>query len=136
MRKTRLVIGVIAGLLMSLGGVAHSLMGWKQVRHILAQSTAPADFSDGLAVPWHFAGLVMVMSGVIVVAFFVSALRGQPDSRFAVLVIGATWLLFAIWGAIFVKPDPFFAIFAVPGIMVLMGTLGLSSFSPRYVAAT
>lgn len=136
MRKTRFVIGVIAGALMVFSGAAHSLMGWKQARHILARTTASADFSDGLAVPWHFAGVAMVMSGVIVIAFFISALRGRPESRFAVLVIGAAWLLFAIWGATFVKPDPSFAIFGLPGILVLIGALGASSIGPRYVAAT
>jgi hypothetical protein len=113
-------IGTVIGILMAAMGAIHSLLGWKQVQKLLEPVNVPADFISGLAVPWHYTGLGMIVFGSIVSGFFAQRLRGASPPAFPALVTGLFYVAFALLGAIFIKPDPTFAMFGIPGALILV----------------
>jgi hypothetical protein len=103
---------------MGAAGLVHSLAGWPALRRTMAGTSVPAEVVDGLAVPWHFAGMAMVLSGVLV-ALDLRAPRASPAPRRFAMTIGAAYVLFGFAGLALVKADPTFALFIVPGLLVL-----------------
>ncbi|HET9039498.1 MAG TPA: hypothetical protein VFN40_04985, partial [Gemmatimonadales bacterium] len=65
MKRGRLMLGLITGVLLLVSSAAHSLLGWPQFRHGLTEAHAPADLIVGLSLGWQFAGLAMLVFGVI-----------------------------------------------------------------------
>ena len=117
--RSRLAVGFLAGALLVASGLMHSLLGWREMRAAFSPTGAPPDLVAGLAVPWHFAGLSMVTFGVLVIAGFMGAARRREGSLRTPRIIALAYVAFAIGGAIFIKLDPTFLLFLVPGAMVL-----------------
>jgi hypothetical protein len=67
----------------------------------------------------HWLGMI---GGLIVVLSLTARRRGRPGSALPVLLTGLTGTAFGLGGMIAVKPDPTFAIFLVPGLLVLAGS--------------
>ncbi|HEV7839808.1 MAG TPA: hypothetical protein VGO75_17185 [Gemmatimonadaceae bacterium] len=118
MQRVRNVIGIIAGSIFILSSAAHSLLGWPSLREKLAAATAPADLTTALMIGWHFAGLAMLVFGIIVIGSFAHAIRGESVSFTTCVVIGLAYTLYGVW-ALAVVRDPFFLIFIVPGLLLL-----------------
>jgi hypothetical protein len=114
----RLVLAWVGAVLMVVSGTIHSLVGWPALRQTLS-ATTPAAVVDGLAVPWHFAGVAMIVFGVLAASDVQQARRARRSPR-AATIIGAAYVLFAVAGAVAIKPDPTFAIFIVPGLLILL----------------
>lgn len=125
MRNARLVAGWIGGAIMALSSAAHSLLGWKALAEQLAATTAPADLVRGLALGWHFAGAAMLAFAVIVCAVFGAALKGRSRPALPAVVIGLLYVVFGVAALALSGLDPFFAIFVVPGLLVLWGSGGM-----------
>jgi hypothetical protein len=122
MSMIRVVLGILAGLAMALSGVAHSVLGWRALQQTLATTDIPADVRAGLAVPWHFAGMAMVLSGVLAIAT-VLRMRGGAMIAWPAVVVGAAWILFGLWGLVAVKRDPTFLMFILPGALLLLAVI-------------
>ena len=121
MKKGPAIAGLTAGILVLLSSAAHSLLGWKQLSGELAKTNAPADLVRGLAIGWHFGGAAMVAFGIIAVTLCGGALRGRAVSAFPLKVIGGVYLLFGVAALVASGGEPFFAIFIVPGLLLLWG---------------
>jgi len=123
MQRIRPILGLIAGALMIVSSFAHSVLGWKALSEQLRVSQAPADLVQALGLGWTFGGVAMLAFGLIVVASFRRQLRQDPVSTTPAHVIGAAYVAFgagALWVTAF---DPFFLIFLVPGLLVLVASL-------------
>lgn len=129
MRKVYQVLGVLGGILLLLSGLAHSAIGWAKLRQVLAPTNIPVDVSAGLAVPWHLAGMGMIFGGILGILTF-TLLRNAKTEMFIVqTILAVCYIGFGIWGLAFVKLDPGFAIFMLPGILILVGALGVRTMA-------
>jgi hypothetical protein len=119
--RLRATLGVIAGVLMLLSSAAHSLLGWPALTAKLAETHAPADLVQGLAVGWHFGGAAMLTFACIVLWLFGRALRGRAVSLMPARIITVLYLAFGA-GALAITRDPFFMVFIVPGALLAIAS--------------
>lgn len=117
MNRTRSILGILAGVLMIASAVAHSLLGWPQLRAGLAQSQVPGDLVQGLAIGWHFGAAAMVTFAAIVLWVFFRRLQARAAPLAPPSIISAAYLAFGA-GALAVTGDPFFLVFIVPGLLL------------------
>lgn len=121
-RLPRALAAVAAAILLLSSG-AHSLMGWPALRTQLAATNAPDALVDGLAMGWHFAGLTMLVLGVVVLWLLAVSRSGVPGIRVPLLVIGAAYVLFGVGCAVLIGWDPFLFTFLVPGVLLVVAGL-------------
>ena len=127
-------LALVAAVILVLSSGAHSLMGWPALRTQLSATNAPAALVDGLAMGWHFAGLTMLVLGVLVLWLLAISRSGAPSIRLPLLVIGGAYVLFAIGCALLLGWDPFLFTFLVPGVLLAVAGLLLAprgTASPR-----
>jgi hypothetical protein len=124
MQRGRLGLGLITGVLLAASSAAHSLLGWPQFRHGLSEAHAPADLIVGLSLGWQFAGVAMLVFGIIVILLFIDALKRRPVSLRPVLVIAIGYLVFGTWALTVSNLDPIGLVFLVPGALLLVAAWG------------
>ena len=117
--KGRSIIGIVASAILIISSGMHSLMGWPAMLQQLRATNAPADLISGMRIGWQWGGLAMLVLGIITLMIFVHRLRGDMVSAFPALVIGSAYTAFGVW-AIVSTTNPFFLIFIVPGILLLI----------------
>jgi len=117
--RGRMWIGIVAGVLMMASGLLHSIAGWPGLKAAMGQTNTPRAVVDGLAVPWHFAGIGMVVFGLLVILDMRAARRGLPSNPPVNRVIGGFYLAFGLVGLVAIKLDPTFALFIVPGLLAV-----------------
>lgn len=117
MNRARSILGITAGVLMLASSAAHSLLGWPQLRASLAQTNAPGDLVQGLALGWHFGGAAMLTFACIVLWTFFRRLKGVRTPVVPPAIIAIAYLLFGT-GALAVSGDPFFFVFILPGLLL------------------
>ena len=123
MNRLRTILGLVAGVMLVLSSVAHSVMGWSVMHGQLAATTAPADLVTGLGLGWRFGGVAMLAMGIIVLDIFVARLRARPRSTFPAAVIGLVYLAFGVY-AYAADPNPFYiGVFIVPGVLLAVASL-------------
>jgi hypothetical protein len=130
MQRGRLVLGLIGGVVILVTSAAHSLLGWPQLRRALTTADTPADLIVALSIGWHFAGLAMLVFGVLAILLFADALRGRPVSLRPVVLIAIAYLVFGTWSLTVSSLDPFFLAFFVSGILLLMGAWSRPGAAP------
>ncbi|HKR65033.1 MAG TPA: hypothetical protein VJZ00_14970 [Thermoanaerobaculia bacterium] len=121
MTKFRNFLGILAALILLLSSLAHSLLGWPNIRAQLEAAHAPADLITGLQIGWQFGGVAMVVFAAITAAVFIARMRGQQVSAFAPLVIAIAYLAFGTWALVATR-NPFFAIFIAPAVLLLVAS--------------
>ena len=121
MKRLGSILGLTGGLVMIASSGVHSILGWKGLDAALRAALAPADLIEALSFGWSFGGVAMLAFGLIVVASFWRRMKGADAPLFATTVIGATYVLFGGGALVVSKFDPFFTVFLVPGVMVLIG---------------
>lgn len=121
--KGKSILGLIAGAFLILSAGAHSILGWKAQSEALAQTNAPPDLVQGLMVGWMFGGPVMLVFGIICIATFLKRFRGDAVSTFAPALIAIAYLAFGAWAAVITGGDPFFMLFAVPGVLLAIASI-------------
>lgn len=122
MQRFRTILGLVAGATMILSGAAHSLLGWKELRAALEQARVPDDLIRPLGMGWNFGGAAMLAFGCIVVTLFSKRLKGAAASLMPAIVIGTTYVAFGVWAFAASLFDPFFLVFVVPGLLVLIAS--------------
>jgi hypothetical protein len=118
MHRARNVLGIVAGSIFILSSGAHSLLGWPSIQRGLAAANAHGDLIEFLMIAFQFAGLAMLVFGVIVIVRFARSLRGEAGSYTTCVVIGVAYVLYGAW-ALAITREPFFLIFLVPGLLLL-----------------
>jgi hypothetical protein len=124
MARWRAIVGIVAGIMLLLSAVAHSVLGWKSLGGALAAARVPAELLRGVKIGWQFGGACMVVFGVIAIGLFVRRLRGSADPGWPVLLIGAGYLVFGLWALAVSGFDPFFAVFIVPALLLIVASAG------------
>ena len=109
---------LVAAVIIVLSSGAHSLLGWPGLRTQLATANAPAALVDGLAMGWHFGGLMMLVIGLAVLWLVGIAREGTINVWLPLFVIGLAYELFAIGCAVLLGFDPFLFIFLIPGSLL------------------
>jgi hypothetical protein len=130
MARLRASLGLIAGLLLILSAAAHSILGWKGLHEQLLAARVPPDLLRSLKIGWQFGGLAMLVLGTIVVALFVMRLRGQNVSSLPALFVALGYLAFGAWAMLATRFDPFFLVFIVPGLLLVVAGFGGSRAGP------
>ena len=105
-------------MILVLSSGAHSLLGWPALRAKLADSNVPAGLIGGLAMGWHFAGLAMLVLGMLVFWLLVISRRGAVNVALPLQIIGGAYELFAIGCFAQLGWDPFLLTFLVPGTLL------------------
>ena len=119
MKRARLILGIIAGVVLLASSVAHTWLGWKSIAEQLASTKVPPDLQAGLHIGWAFGGAAMVILGVIVIATFIGRLRGARPPLLPVAVIAVVYMAFGAWAIAASGGDLFFlGVFVVPGAML------------------
>lgn len=120
MTRWRLMLGAAASVLLLLSSVAHSLMGWPELRIQLEVAGVIPDLMRGLQVSWQFGGMAMFTFGLILLKVFSDALRGKPFQPDAARIVGSVYVFFGVWAIVFIERNPFYLVFVVPGVMLLV----------------
>lgn len=123
MRIARATVGILAGTMMIASGLLHSILGWNELRKAFSQTPVPSALVDGLAVPWHFAGMAMIAFGAIAVWSFVTLLRAGQAPMGAARIVATVYVVFGGIGLVAIAADPTFLLFIVPGVMLMGATL-------------
>jgi hypothetical protein len=119
MKRARLILGVIAGVMLLASSVAHTWLGWKSLAEQLARTNVPPALQSGLHIGWAFGGACMVILGIIVVATFVGRLRGQAPPLLPIAVIAVVYMAFGAWAIAASGGDLFFlGVFVIPGALL------------------
>jgi len=119
MKRARLILGVIAGVMLPASSGAHSILGWKSLAEQLANTNVPSDLQTGLRIGWMFGGAAMVILGVIVIATFAGRLRGAKPPLLPIAVIAVVYMAFGAWAIAASGGDLFFlGVFVVPGALL------------------
>lgn len=122
MEKWRAIVGMIGSILLLLSSVAHSFVGWPELRLQLELAGTTPDLMRGLQVSWIFGGMAMLVFGLILLRQYLRAWSGGPFDPEASLIIGAGYLGFGIWAIVTVERNPFYAVFVIPGAMLLLAS--------------
>jgi hypothetical protein len=126
---------LVAAVIMILSSGAHSLLGWPGLRTQLAAANAPAALVDGLAMGWHFGGLMMLVIGVVVLWLVRVARDGATNVWLPLFVIGIAYELFAIGCAVLLGFDPFLFVFLIPGSLLSCAAALMTARRRAMVAA-
>ena len=109
---------MVAAAILVLSSGAHSLLGWPALRARLADANVPAELVSGLAMGWHFAGLAMLVLGILVLWLLAASRRGAVDIVLPLQIIGGAYELFTIGCFAILGWDPFLLTFFVPGTLL------------------
>ena len=109
---------VVAAVIIVLSSGAHSLLGWPGLRTQLAAANAPTALVDGLAMGWHFGGVMMLVIGLVVLWLVKIGREGTISVWLPLFVIGLVYELFAIGCAVLLGFDPFLFVFLIPGSLL------------------
>ena len=125
MSRLRALLGVLCGVILVGSAAAHSLLGWPALRGQLERAGAPADLVTGLSIGWHFAGMAILLFGVLALWQFGAALKGRVVSLRPLVLVGVAYAAFGVWALVVGQMNPFFLmVFVVPGILLAIAAWG------------
>jgi len=111
-------LAIIAAVILVLSSGAHSILGWPSLRARMASANVPAELVGGLGMGWHFAGLSMLVFGILVFWLLAQDRRSSVNVALPLQVIGGAYELFAVGCFAFLGWDPFLLTFLVPGTLL------------------
>ena len=119
MKRARLILGIVAGVILLASSVAHTWLGWKSLAERIARTNVPPDLQAGLHIGWAFGGAAMVILGIIAIATFAGRLRGAKPPLLPVAVTAAIYMAFGAWAIAESGGDLFFlGVFVIPGALL------------------
>jgi len=132
MSRLRALLGVLCGVILVGSAAAHSLLGWPALRGQLERGGAAPDLVTGLSIGWHFAGMAILLFGILALWQFGAMLKGHAVSLRPLVLVGAAYAAFGVWALVVGQMNPFFLIvFVVPGIL-----LAIAAWDGRPASAT
>ncbi|HEV8397022.1 MAG TPA: hypothetical protein VGQ37_22225 [Vicinamibacterales bacterium] len=119
MKRARLILGILAGVILLASSVAHTWLGSKSLAEQLSHTNVPPDLQASLHIGWVFGGAAMVILGIITVATFVGRLRGAKPPLLPVAVTAVIYMAFGAWAIAESGGDLFFlGVFVIPGALL------------------
>jgi hypothetical protein len=122
--RARILTGLIAGVLIILSGLAHSLLGGQGIGAQLDAAKVPPDLAVGVRIGWQFGGVAMLAFGAMIIALFNQRSRGQTVSMLPAGIIAAAYLAFGCYALVSSGFNPFFAVFIIPGALLAFAARG------------
>jgi hypothetical protein len=122
MSRLRTILVVAAGLVLIASSAAHSLLGWPSLRANLTAENVPRDLISGLAMGWHFAGLAMLILGLLSI-WLASVAQRSIGVRMPVGLIGVALMGYAAVAAAASGFDFIEIIFLTPGALLSAAAL-------------
>jgi hypothetical protein len=111
------------GLLIGLGAFGHGFVGVQPVRAALATVSLPGDIREVIWIVWYFvSGCMLLCGGLILWAWF--AARHSPDILLVPIAIALFWVMTGVASYAY-QHNPFWLLFLVEGIALLVATLAL-----------
>jgi hypothetical protein len=137
MSRLRALLGVLCGVILVGSAAAHSLLGWPAMRGQLERAGAAPDLVTGLSIGWNFAGLAILLFGILALWQFGAALRGRAVSLQPLALVGVAYAAFGVWALVVARMNPFFLmVFVVPGILLAIAAWeGRPGPTPRPIDA-
>lgn len=112
---------LVASVAMLLSSIPHAALGWPEMAQQLSAVQAGPALQSGLRIGWLFGSAAMLVFGLLGLLAF-RALPTQAElARQVVAVVGVGYLLFGVWAVAASGGDPFFAVFIVPGTLLVLG---------------
>ena len=130
MDRLRSVLGLLGGGIIAASSALHALMGWPAMAGELARIQASPDLVAGLRVGWYFGSVAMLAFGLVAIVTFAARMRGQPASLAPVVIVAVTYLAFGLWALVASGMNPFFLIFIVPALMLLIASWSRGDAAP------
>jgi hypothetical protein len=121
-RLSRILAAIAAVILIASSG-AHSLLGWPSLRAQLVTASVPADLVQGLAMGWHFAGMAMLVLGLLLLWMLRAWRRATSTLRLPLALIGAAYVAFGVVCAAAFGWNGFLLTFLVPGTVLLVAAM-------------
>ena len=119
MKRARLILGIVAGVMLLASSVAHTWLGWQSLAERIARTNVPPDLQAGLHIGWAFGGAAMVILGIIAIATFAGRLRGAKPPLLPVAVTAVIYMAFGAWAIAESGGDLFFlGVFVIPGALL------------------
>ena len=119
MKRARLILGIVAGVMLLASSVAHTWLGWKSLAERIARTNVPPDLQAGLHIGWAFGGAAMAVLGIIAIATFAGRLRGAKPPLLPVGVTAVIYMAFGAWAIAESGGDLFFlGVFVIPGALL------------------
>lgn len=125
MSRLSRALAIVAAAILVLSSGAHSLLGWPALRARLAEANVPADLVGGLAMGWHFAGIAMLVLGILVFWLLTAGSRGGGSVALPLQIIGGAYELFAVGSFAMLGWDQFLLTFLVPGTLLSVAAAGM-----------
>lgn len=122
--RWRAVLGIVGGGFIILNSGAHALLGWPQMRQELTAAGVGGDLLFLMQAGWQFGGAAMLVTGVTLVILFVRRARGAAVPTVPGLVTGVGYLAFGLWALLAHGFNPFFFVFIVPALLLLVASTG------------
>ena len=121
--RLRAMLGLVAGLMLILSSVAHSLFGWKPLLADLEAASAPSGLVDSVTLGWHFAGAAMLAMGCIVSLLFTRRLAGEVVSSAPAVFIAILYIAFGGVALYLRGMDMSVLVFLVPGLLLALAAM-------------
>jgi hypothetical protein len=119
MKRARLILGIVAGVMLLASSVAHTWLGWKSLAEQLARTNVSPALLAGLHIGWTFGGAAMAILGFVAITTFVDRLRGGKAPLSHVIAIGIVYMAFGAWAIAASGGDLFFlGVFVIPGALL------------------
>lgn len=112
-------LSILAAIVLAASSAMHSLMGWPALRAKLVAAQVPADLLPGLAMGWHFGGVMMLAAAALALLPWLAARRGRDASPAPWIIVGLAYLGFTVVAVRLVGADGFLLIFLVPALLLL-----------------
>jgi hypothetical protein len=125
MRKLLSALFLLVGVLIGLGGLAHSFMGRLAVDAELGKFRIAPDVATMLYVVWYFVGGCMLLFGFTIVWAWYRRGSGDVSLLLVTALIGILYFAVGVGGFLYRHRDPFMLMFLFQGAVVLGASLAL-----------
>ena len=116
-----MVFVLVAGVLLTAGGVLHSLTGWPVLATALDAAGIGESLKTTVAAGWFLGGLSMLAMGFTTLLLYSQLRNRQVGARPQGIVTGLLFLLFGAAASILDFPNTNFLFFMALGALLLVG---------------
>ncbi len=116
--KARLLVGVSAGVVLLLGGLAHGFFGWPPLRSALVAAGVDPQVVGALAVGWYFGSAAMLAFGVVLLQSAWRVHRGNQTAADPARTVAITYVVFGAVAFVARDFNPHFLFFVLTGLLV------------------
>lgn len=129
MRRLLSIVLFAMGILIGLGGLAHSFLGRLAVDAEISKFPIAFDVNSMLYVVWYFVGGCMLFFGIIIVWACFRCWKGDATLLPVAGLIGGLYVAIGLGGFFYRHHDPFMLMFFAEGALVIVCSIGLSAYS-------